>query len=57
MEEKVMTRAILVTADTGEYDCNSSLDELSELARTAGAEETARVVQKRDAYESATVIG
>ena len=57
MEEKVMTRAILVTADTGEYDCNSSLDELSELARTAGAEEIARVVQKRDAYESATVIG
>lgn len=57
MEEKVMTRAILVTADTGEYDCESSLDELSELARTAGAEELARVVQKRDAYESATVIG
>ena len=57
MEEKVMTRAILVTADTGEYDCESSLDELSELARTAGAEEIARVVQKRDAYESATVIG
>lgn len=57
MEEKVMTRAILVTADIGEYDCESSLDELSELARTAGAEEIARVVQKRDAYESATVIG
>ena len=57
MEEKVMTRAILVTADIGEYDVESSLDELSELARTAGAEEIARVVQKRDAYESATVIG
>lgn len=57
MEEKVMTRAILVTADIGEYDVESGLDELSELARTAGAEEIARVVQKRDAYESATVIG
>ncbi len=57
MEEKVMTKAILVSADTGAYDCDASLDELAELASTAGAEEIARVVQKRDAYESATVIG
>jgi len=56
-EEKVMTKAILVSADTGAYDCEASMDELSELARTAGAEELARVIQKRDAYESATVIG
>lgn len=56
-QEKVMTRAILVGADTGEYDCEASMDELAELARTAGAEELARVIQKRDAYESATVIG
>ncbi len=57
MEEKVLTKAILVSADTGAYDCEASMDELSELARTAGAEELARVIQKRDAYESATVIG
>lgn len=57
MEEKQLEKAILVSADIGEYDCEASLDELSELARTAGAEEIARVIQKRDAYESATVIG
>ncbi len=50
-------KAILVSVDTGEYDCDISLDELSELAKTAGAEETARVIQKREAYESATVVG
>ena len=57
MEEKHITRAILVSADTGEFDCEASMDELAELARTAGAEEIARVIQKREAYESATVIG
>lgn len=56
-EEKTLTKAILVSADTGAYDCDASLDELSELASTAGAEEIARVIQKREAYETATVIG
>lgn len=57
MQEKTIEKAILAAADIGEYDCESSLDELSELAKTAGAEEIARVIQKRDAYEPATVIG
>ena len=57
MEEKVLTKAILVGADTGDYDCDASMDELAELASTAGAQELARVIQKHDAYESATVIG
>lgn len=57
MEVKHLTRAILIGADTGEYDAESSMDELSELAKTAGAEELARVLQKREAYEPATVIG
>lgn len=57
MEEKHLTRAILIGADTGEYDAESSMDELSEFAKTAGAEELARVLQKREAYEPATVIG
>lgn len=57
MTEKNFEKAVLVSADIGEYDCEVSMDELSELARTAGAEEVARVIQKRDAYESATVIG
>lgn len=57
MEERHLTRAILIGADTGEYDAESSMDELAELAKTAGAEELARVLQKREAYEPATVIG
>lgn len=57
MEEKELTRAILVSADIGEYNADISMDELSELAKTAGAEEIARVIQRRAAYESATVIG
>lgn len=57
MQEKTTEKAILVSADIGEYDCEVSVDELSELARTAGAEEIARVIQKREAYDSATVIG
>lgn len=56
-KEKQIEKAILVSADVGEYDPDVSMDELSELARTAGAEEIARVIQKRDAYDSATVIG
>lgn len=57
MQEKTIEKAILVSADIGEYDCDVSVDELSELAKTAGAEEIARVIQKREAYDSATVIG
>ena len=57
MEEKEITRAILVSADTGEYDCEVSMQELAELAETAGARDVARVIQKREAYNSATVIG
>lgn len=57
MQEKQLEKAILVAADVGEYDVEASVDELSELAKTAGAEEIARVIQKRPAYEPATVIG
>lgn len=57
MEKKELTRAILVSADIGEYNADISMDELSELAKTAGAEEVARVIQRRAAYDSATVVG
>ncbi|MFA5657842.1 MAG: GTPase HflX [Oscillospiraceae bacterium] len=49
--------AILVCADTGEFDAEKSLDELEELVSTAGAEVLARAVQKRSAMDSATCIG
>ena len=43
--------------DTGEYDAESSLNELEELCRTAGAEPALTVVQKRPAPDTATCIG
>lgn len=54
---EALQRAVLVAADTGEYDIDISLDELEELAATAGAQVVARVVQKRSAFDAATVIG
>ena len=55
---KPMTEtAILAAVDTGEYDADSSLDELEELARTAGAEVIGRLVQKRESPDTATCIG
>lgn len=49
--------ALLAAVDTGEYDVDSSLDELEELARTAGAKTAGRLVQKRDSPDTATCIG
>lgn len=56
-KQEILQRAILIAADTGEYDVEVSLDELSELAATAGAQTVAKVVQKRPAFDPATVIG
>ena len=50
-------KAVLICADTGEYDAESSLVELSELAKTAGAEVVCEIVQKREAPDGATNIG
>lgn len=49
--------AVLVGVDMGEYDCEASLDELEELAKTAGAEVKARVTQRRETPDSATFVG
>ncbi len=50
-------RAVLVSVDTGEFDVDSSLLELSELARTAGAEVICEMTQKREAPEAGTYLG
>lgn len=50
-------RVMLAAVDLGEYDAEQSLDELEELAQTAGAETVVRVIQKRPAFDSATCIG
>ncbi|MBO6231027.1 MAG: GTPase HflX [Ruminiclostridium sp.] len=55
--EKVPVKTILAALDTGEYDAESSMDELEELAKTANAEVLAQVVQKRPSADSATVLG
>jgi GTP-binding protein HflX len=52
-----MPRAILVSADTGEFDAQMSMKELEELAATAGVEVAATVTQKRPSYDTATCIG
>jgi len=53
----VPQKAVLIAVDTGEYDVRVSLDELEELARTAGAVTAAKVTQKRPSFEPATCIG
>lgn len=51
-------KVILVGVATGsEENCIKSLDELEELAKTAGAETLLKVVQKRDSFHPATYIG
>ena len=54
---KAPTKTILAALDTGEYDAESSMDELEELAKTANAEVLARVIQKRPSADAATVLG
>lgn len=52
-----LTKAILVSIDTGEFDVQDSLDELEELSTTAGAEILARITQKRPSPNNATCVG
>ncbi len=49
--------ALLVSVDTGEFDAEVSIDELEELAHTAGAEVIGKVIQKKEAPEKATFVG
>ncbi len=49
--------ALLVSVDTGEFDAEVSIDELEELAHTAGAEVFGMVIQKIEAPEKATFVG
>ena len=55
--ENMVQRAILVAADCGEWDAEVSIDELEELAKSAGAEVVAKVIQVRKDYDRATIIG
>lgn len=55
-EEKI-TRAMLVSVDTGDYDAQASLDELFELVKSAGAIPVFSVMQKLQRPETATFVG
>ena len=50
-------KAVLVGIDIGTYNAEVSMDELEELAKTAGAVVCAKVLQKREKPDSATYIG
>ncbi|MCI7333481.1 MAG: GTPase HflX [Oscillospiraceae bacterium] len=50
-------KALLVSVDTGEFDAEVSIDELEELAHTAGAEVLGKLIQKRERPEAATFVG
>lgn len=56
-DEEAPERAILASLDTGEFDVETSLVELEELARTAGAEVCGRLVQKKESPDKATCLG
>lgn len=50
-------QALLVSLDTGEFDAEASINELAELAKTAGAEVAGKMIQSRDTPNGATFIG
>lgn len=49
--------AVLCGVDTGAFDMERSMDELENLAETAGAEVLAHFVQKMSSFEAATLFG
>lgn len=55
--ERVILIAVDVSQNTDSTDIDISLDELEELAETAGAVTVGRLVQKRDAVHPGTYIG
>ena len=57
INEEQKQRAVLVAVHSGNYDVEVSLNELEELAQTAGAEVVSRVVQNLQSPNNATYIG
>lgn len=56
--DDIRERVILVGVDTeGGETAERSLDELAELAATAGAEVTGRLIQTRSAYTRQPISG
>ena len=49
--------SVLVGLDTGDYNAEVSIDELEELAKTAGSKVLAKIIQKKEKPDPATYIG
>ncbi|MCQ2460108.1 MAG: GTPase HflX [Ruminococcus sp.] len=55
--DEIPVKAVLACVDTGEFDAETSIRELAELAATANAEVVGTVIQKRPSYEPAYCMG
>ena len=55
--EREPDRALLVEADTGDYDAEASLAELFDLTESAGAVPVASISQKLTHLDPATCVG
>ena len=57
IEQEQPERVLLVSVDTGEFDCEVSLKELAELVDTAGGVVVGTATQKKESPDKATCLG
>lgn len=50
-------RALLLSVDTGDFDAESSIEELTLLAESAGAEVIGSIIQRKSTPDGATYVG
>ncbi|MCM1269566.1 MAG: GTPase HflX [Ruminococcus flavefaciens] len=55
--EELPVKTVLACVDIGEFDAETSINELAELAETANAEVVGTVIQKKTSYDPATCMG
>lgn len=55
--DELPVKAVLACVDVGEFDAETSIDELAELAKTANAEVVGEIIQKKSSYDPATCMG
>ena len=56
-QDDIKENAVLISVDTGDFDAEASMRELAELAKTAGADVIAEIIQKRESPSPASYIG
>ncbi len=55
--DELPVKTVLACVDVGEFDAETSIDELAELAKTANAEVVGEIIQKKSSYDPATCMG